>query len=156
MPQEIERKFLVKNNDFKDECFKKYRITQGFLSKVPERTIRVRLCDNQGFITIKGIGNKTGVSRFEWEREISASEAKELLEICEPGIIDKTRYNIKSGKHTFEVDVFHKENKGLIIAEIELSSEEEKFQKPQWLGQEVTGKTKYYNSMLAANPFLNW
>jgi len=156
LAEEIERKFLVKNDDYKKESFKEYRIVQGFLSTVPERTVRVRIKGNKGYLTIKGIGNKSGTSRYEWEKEISLKDSKELLEICESGVIDKTRYNINSGKHTFEVDQFHGDNEGLIIAEIELSSENEKFRKPKWIGLEVTGNSKYYNSMLSKNPFKFW
>ncbi len=153
---EIERKFLVKNDSFKLESFKKEKIIQGFLSLVPERTVRVRIKGDSGFITVKGIGNKSGTTRFEWEKEISLKEATKLLKICEPGIIDKTRFNIRSGNHTFEVDEFYGNNKGLILAEIELNSEDEAFNKPDWLGNEVTGNIKYYNSYLVKHPFKNW
>lgn len=156
MAIEIERKFLVKNDSFKKESVRKIRITQRYLSSVPERTVRVRIKGPKGFITIKSMGNKSGVSRFEWEKEITVEEAKELLKICEPGIIDKTRYNVKFGKHTFEVDEFFGENEGLTVAEVELKSEDEKFDKPDWLGEEVTGDVNYFNSMLIKNPFSNW
>jgi len=156
MAQEIERKFLVKNDAFKSEAFKKMRITQGYLSSVPERTVRVRIKGDKGFITIKGIANESGVSRYEWEKEIAIEEVEELLKLCEPGIIDKTRFNVKSGKHTFEVDEFYEENEGLVIAEIELSSENEDFEKPEWIGEEVTGDEKYYNSMLTKKPYKSW
>jgi len=156
MAQEIERKFLVKSDAFKIDSFEETKIKQGFLSTVPERTVRVRIKGEKGFLTIKGIGNKSGISRFEWEKEISVEDAIDLLKISEPGVIDKTRYNIKSGKHTFEVDEFYGDNDGLTIAEVELSSEDEYFQKPEWLGEEVTGQLKYYNSMLMKTPFKNW
>ena len=156
MAQEIERKFLVKNDDFKKESFKETKIVQGFLSTVPERTVRIRIKADKGFITVKGIGNKSGTSRYEWEREISIEDATDLLKISEPGVIDKTRFNVKSGGHTFEVDEFYDENDGLIVAEVELDSEDENFKKPNWLGEEVTGQVKYYNSMLMKNPFKNW
>ncbi|MCF6241917.1 MAG: CYTH domain-containing protein [Bacteroidales bacterium] len=156
MAKEIERKFLVKNNDFKKSAFKKMQIKQGFLSSVPERTVRIRIKENKAFITIKGLSNKSGTTRFEWEKEIPINEASELLSICEPGIIDKTRYLIKSGKHTYEVDEFYGENEGLIIAEIELHHENENFEKPKWLGKEVTGDIRYYNSQLSQNPYKNW
>ncbi|NPD47047.1 MULTISPECIES: CYTH domain-containing protein [unclassified Lentimicrobium] len=155
MAQEIERKFLVKG-DYKEDVFKSTRITQGYLSSVPERTVRVRVKGDKGFITIKGKGNTSGASRYEWEKEIAVEEVNELLEICEPGIIDKTRSLVKSGKHTFEVDEFYGENLGLTVAEVELSSEEEAFEKPAWLGEEVTGDVKYYNSMLMKTPFSKW
>ena len=156
MAQEIERKFLVKNDDFKKESFNKTKIVQGFLSTVPERTVRIRIKGDQGFITVKGIGNESGTSRYEWEREISVEDATDLLKISEPGVIDKTRFNVKSGGHTFEVDEFYGENDGLIVAEVELDTENENFKKPNWLGEEVTGQVKYYNSMLMKNPFKNW
>ena len=156
MSQEIERKFLVKNDDFKRESFESTQIVQGFLSTVPERTVRIRIQGEKGFITVKGIGNETGTSRFEWEKEITENDAKSLLKLCEPGTIDKTRYHVKQGAHIFEVDEFFGDNQGLIIAEIELASEEEKFIKPSWLGKEVTGEVKYYNAMLMKNPYKNW
>ena len=155
MAQEIEKKFLVKG-DFKKFSKKETRITQGYLSSVPERTVRVRIKGEKGFITIKGIGNASGASRFEWEKEIPVTEVEQLLEICEPGVIDKTRFLVDSGNHTFEVDEFYGENEGLIIAEVELSSENESFIKPEWLGDEVTGDSKYYNSMLMKNPYKKW
>lgn len=154
--QEIERKFLVTSEAFKSEAHKRTRIVQGFLNTHPKRTVRVRIQGNDGFITIKGKSNKSGLSRFEWEKQISQAEAEELLHLCEPGIIEKTRYEIYSDNHTFEVDDFMAENEGLIIAEIELGSENEPFSKPEWLGKEVTGEVKYYNSNLSKNPFKNW
>jgi len=156
MAQEIERKFLVKNDAFKKESFNQTKIVQGFLSTVPERTVRIRIKGDKGFITVKGIGNESGTSRFEWEKEISIQDATDLLKISEPGVIDKTRFNVKSGEHTFEVDEFYGENDGLTVAEVELSSEDENFNKPSWLGEEVTGQVKYYNSMLMKTPFKNW
>ena len=132
MAQEIERKFLIKG-DFKADSFQATRVTQGYLSSVPERTVRIRVKGNKGFITIKGKNSDSGISRFEWEKEIPVNEAEELLKLCEPGIIDKTRYLVKSGKHTIEVDEFHGENEGLVIAEIELQNENESFIKPTWL-----------------------
>ncbi len=156
MAQEIERKFLVKG-DFKPFATKSTRITQGYLSSVPERTVRVRIKGDKGFLTIKGIGNASGASRFEWEKEIPVDEAKSLLEICEPGVIDKTRYLVpeESGL-VFEVDEFYGDNDGLTVAEIELPSEDHPFTKPDWLGEEVTGDVKYFNSMLMKNPYKNW
>jgi len=155
MAQEIERKFLVKG-DYKSHTKKETRITQGYLSSVPERTVRVRIKGDKGFITIKGIGNASGASRYEWEKEIPVSEVKELLELCESGIIDKTRFLVDAGKHTFEVDEFYGDNEGLTVAEVELSDENEAFEKPEWLGEEVTGDAKYFNSMLMKNPYKNW
>lgn len=155
MAQEIERKFLVKG-EFKNFAKKETRITQGYLSSVPERTVRVRLKGEKGFITIKGIGNESGASRYEWEKEIPTEEVKELLKICEPGVIDKTRFLVEVGEHTYEVDEFYGDNEGLTVAEVELNSEDEKFDKPEWLGEEVTGDVKYYNSMLMKNPYIKW
>ncbi|MCK5907997.1 MAG: CYTH domain-containing protein, partial [Flavobacteriales bacterium] len=143
MAQEIERKFLVKSEAFKSEAFKEMRITQGYLSSVPERTVRVRIKGGKGFITIKGIGNESGASRFEWEKELPVEEINDLLKLAEPGVIDKTRFNVKSGKHTFEVDEFYGDNQGLVVAEVELEKEDEAFEKPEWLGEEVTGDVKY-------------
>ncbi len=156
MAQEIERKFLVISDDFKKTALKKMRIKQGFLSSVPERTVRIRIKEDNAYITVKGLSNKSGTTRYEWEKEIPVKEAEELLELCEPGIINKSRYLIKSEKHTFEVDEFYDENAGLIIAEIELNDEKEDFEKPDWLGKEVTGDIRYYNSQLSKNPFKNW
>jgi len=156
MTKEIERKFLV-TGDFKKHAIKSYHISQGFLSTVPERTVRIRIRDHQGFITIKGISNASGTTRFEWEKEIPLNEAENLLMLCEPAIIEKKRFMIPADTNLyFEVDEFLAENKGLVIAEIELPDENEKFIKPDWLGDEVTGQIKYYNAMLAKKPFKNW
>ncbi len=156
MAQEIERKFLVKSGTNIDNLGPAQRITQGYLSSVKERTVRVRVKGDKGFLTIKGIGNDSGASRYEFEKEISVQEAQELMRICEPGVIDKTRTKVKLGNHTYEVDRFFGDNEGLVVAEIELNDEHESFQKPEWLGQEVTGDVKYYNSMLMKTPFKNW
>ncbi len=156
MANEIERKFLVLSENFKRVAYKNTRITQGYLSSVPERSVRVRIKGDKGYITIKGIGSPSGATRYEWEKEIAIAEVYELLKICEQGVIDKTRYEIKSGKHTFEVDEFYGENQGLIVAEVELSDENEVFERPAWLDREVTGDTKYYNSMLMKHPFTKW
>lgn len=156
MNQEIERKFLV-TGDFKKFAIEKHAIAQGFLSTVPERTVRVRIMDKKGFITVKGIGNVSGTTRFEWEKEILFEEAKSLLTICEPTIIEKIRYIIPTKNNLFfEVDEFLGENEGLLIAEIELPNESTIFDKPRWLGKEVTGILKYYNSALSKIPYSNW
>ncbi|MDL2212849.1 CYTH domain-containing protein [Bacteroides sp. OttesenSCG-928-D19] len=155
MAQEIERKFLVKG-DFKSLAVKNTRITQGYLSSAPERTVRVRIKGEKGYITIKGMGDASGASRYEWEKEIPVSEVEELLKLCEPGVIDKTRYLVPVGNHTYEVDEFYGDNEGLTVAEVELGSIDEAFDKPEWLGEEVTGDVKYFNSMLMKNPFKNW
>lgn len=156
MAQEIERKFLVTGN-FKKEATKSTRITQGYLSSVPERTVRVRVKGDKGYLTVKGIGNESGASRFEWETEIPLADAENLMAICEPGVIDKTRYIIPAGNgRKWEVDEFYGENEGLVVAEIELGDEHEGFTRPAWLGIEVTGEPKYFNSMLMKNPFKTW
>jgi CYTH domain-containing protein len=156
MSLEIERKFLIKNLDFKTESFEKKYLKQGYLNADKNRTVRIRIADEKAFITIKGKSNKAGTTRFEWEKEIPFSEAEELLLLCEPCIIEKHRYLIKKGTHTFEVDVFLGDNLGLLVAEIELNSENETFEKPTWLGNEVTGELKYYNSSISKLPFKNW
>ncbi|WP_452225334.1 CYTH domain-containing protein [Lacinutrix chionoecetis] len=153
---EIERKFLVKSDAFKQEAHKQSRITQGFLSTDKKRTVRVRLNGDKGFLTIKGQSSKNGLSRFEWEKEITKMEAEALLQLCKKGMIDKIRYEVKFGSHIFEIDEFLKKNSGLIVAEVELKTEEETFKKPEWLGEEVTGDSKYYNSQLSKTPFSKW
>jgi len=153
---EIERKFLVLSEEYKTEAFKKTRIIQGFLNTHKERTVRVRIKEEKAFLTIKGISNKEGTTRMEWEKEIPVSEAEMLLRICEPNLIDKTRFEVKVENHIFEVDEFYGENEGLVIAEIELTSEDEEFIKPEWLGKEVTGDVRYYNSLLSKTPYCNW
>lgn len=155
MSKEIERKFLVRG-DFKSQAFRSERITQGYLSSVPERTVRVRIKSNEGFITIKGLSNASGLTRYEWEKEIPVDEARELLQLSEPGMIDKTRYLVQVGKHVIEVDEFLGENEGLILAEIELQSEDEPFERPEWLGKEVTGDPRYYNAMLSKKPYKSY
>lgn len=153
---EIERKFLVTSDIYKEEAFKKFKIAQGYLNRDPQRTVRIRIRDKNGFLTIKGEAKNDGMSRFEWEKEIPVTEAEELLKLCEPGIIEKTRFLVKSGKHTFEVDEFSGENQGLIVAEVELESVNEKYTKPAWIGIEVTGQKQYYNSELSKKPFKMW
>ena len=153
---EIERKYLVTNCDFIMESKENFRIVQGYLNSNPERTVRVRIKGGKGFLTIKGIGNESGMTRFEWEKEIKISEAEALLLLCEKGAIDKIRYNVIFENHLFEVDVFQGENEGLIVAEIELQSENETFSKPNWLGNEVTSDERYYNSFLSNRPFKYW
>lgn len=153
---EIERKFLVTSTEFIKEAFRQSRIVQGYLNSNPERTVRVRMKSNKGFLTIKGIGNETGLSRFEWEKEIPVTEAEQLLHLCENGVIDKIRHEVKVGNNVYEVDVFSGVNEGLIIAEIELTDENESFEKPTWLGMEVTNDNRYYNAYLSSNPFKNW
>ena len=151
-----QRKFLVLGCEFKSEASKTFRIIQGYLSSVPDRTVRVRIKDDKGYLTIKGSASRSGISRYEWEKEIELGEALELIKICEPGIIEKIRYEVVSGHHTFEIDEFFGENIGLVVAEVELSSEEEIFVKPSWIGEEVTGDIRYYNSSLLKMPHSKW
>ncbi|MGB1232314.1 MAG: CYTH domain-containing protein [Winogradskyella sp.] len=153
---EIERKFLVKSNAFKTEATTNYTIKQGFLNSHKKRTVRIRIKKDKGYITVKGKSSKNGLSRFEWEKEIPKPEAEALLNLCETGIIDKIRYEVKLGIHTFEIDEFFGDNDGLIIAEVELNSENESFTKPHWLGKDVTGNVRYYNSQLSKTPFKDW
>lgn len=156
MGLEIERKFLIKSIDYRNESHKKHYIKQGFLNTNKHRAVRIRIRDEKGFITIKGISDKSGMRRYEWEKEIPVREASELLLLCENGVIEKNRYLINHEQHLFEVDEFLGENLGLIIAEIELSHEDEVFAKPSWLSIEVTGIAKYYNSNLSRKPYSNW
>lgn len=153
---EIERKFLVTSDTYKQVATSQSRIAQGFLNTDPSRTVRVRIMGEKGFLTVKGASNDSGTTRFEWEIEISVNEATNLIDLCESGILEKTRYEVPSGKHIFEVDEFLGENKGLVVAEVELNHEDERFEKPDWLGEEVTGQKKYYNSQLSKNPFSSW
>ncbi len=153
---EIERKFLVKSKVYREEAFGKEEIIQGFLNTHPDRTVRVRLSGEKGFITVKGRTDAEGITRFEWEREIPAMEARALLEICEPGVIRKIRYLVRSGDHLVEVDEFSGENVGLIIAEIEMKEIDDTIIKPDWLGEEVTGEPRYYNSQLSKKPYATW
>ncbi|WP_303316958.1 CYTH domain-containing protein [Flavivirga abyssicola] len=153
---EIERKFLVASNGYRDEAFKHTRITQGFLNTHKARTVRVRLKGDIGYITVKGESTQNGLSRFEWEKEISKTEAESLLNICESGVIDKIRYEVKIKNHIFEIDEFFGDNEGLVIAEVELCNEDDIFDRPQWIGEEVTGQIKYYNSQLSKHPYKTW
>jgi CYTH domain-containing protein len=156
MSIEIERKFLVNDESFKEEAFQRNYIKQGFLNSDKERVVRVRIKDEKGFLTVKGKSNESGTSRFEWEKEITKAEANDLMGLCEKGIIEKYRYLVKSGNHVFEVDDFLGDNLGLVIAEVELSSENENYLAPKWLGKEVTGQEEYYNSNLSKKPFSEW
>ncbi len=154
--QEIERKFLLTSDAFKKEAQTAIRITQGYLSTDPERTVRVRIKGDKGFLTIKGISNDSGTTRIEVEEEIAFAKAETLLKLCLPGIIDKTRYEVVMGKHTWEIDEFYGDNAGLLLAEIELTHENEAFLKSSWIGEEVTGQKQYYNSYISEHPFKNW
>ena len=153
MGQEIERKFLVRG-EYKSQAYASSRIVQGYICSARGRTVRVRIRDTKGYLTIKGASDAAGMSRYEWEREIPLAEAEELMKLCEPGVIDKTRYLVRSGRHVFEVDEFYGDNQGLVVAEVELTSEP--FEKPAFIGREVTGDVRYYNSQLMKHPYAEW
>ena len=153
---EIERKFLVRNDSFKRQAYDSSRIKQGYICSGRGHTVRVRIRDARGYLTIKGPSENGGLSRYEFEKEITLDEAEQLMKLCEPGTIDKTRYLVKSGSHTFEVDEFYGENEGLVMAEVELGAEDEPYEKPDFIGQEVTGDRRYYNSHLRVNPYSRW
>lgn len=155
MATEIERKFLVKG-DFSRQVASAERIVQGYICSQPGRTVRIRIRGEKGFLTIKGASDEKGLSRYEFEQPISLADAEELLKLCEPGAIDKVRHLVPAGKHTWEIDVFHGDNEGLVLAEIELASEDEPFERPEWVGQEVSGDRRYYNSMLTKHPYTKW
>ena len=146
---EIERKFLVKAYDYRKEAHRKTKIIQGYLTKDPKRTVRVRIREDQGFLTIKGMSSEDGLSRFEWEKEISLNEAQELITLCLPTVIEKTRYEVTYKGVLFEVDEFEGTNSGLVLVEVELNSTEDIFEIPKWVDKEVTGDKKYYNSYLS-------
>lgn len=155
MAQEIERKFLVEGS-FRELAFAHSRITQGYICSEKGRTVRVRIRDEKGYLTIKGPSLNGGLSRYEFETEIPKEDAQNLLKLCGNVFIDKTRWLVKSGKHTFEVDEFYGDNQGLIVAEVELAYEDEPYEKPAFIGREVTGDRKYYNSQLLRLPFKYW
>ncbi|MBR5085337.1 MAG: CYTH domain-containing protein [Prevotella sp.] len=151
---EIERKFLVhKDRDFKSVAYSSSRIRQGYIPTTGA-TVRVRVRDDKAYLTIKGPSQNGGLSRYEFEKEITLDEAENLFQLCEPEIIDKTRYLVKSGTHTFEVDEFYGNNEGLIMAEVELNSEDEPFVCPDFIGMEVTGDHRFYNRQLRRKPFI--
>ena len=152
---ETERKFLVLDDGYKSQAVESHRIRQGYIAHDMGRSVRVRILDDKGILTVKGPFIGLG-SRPEWEKEISLKEAEELFLICKPGSIDKTRWIVPAGERKFEVDEFHGENEGLVMAEIELESQDEAFGRPSWLGEEVTGDPRFYNGYLARNPFKNW
>ena len=153
---EIERKFMVRGNDYKSLAYASDRIKQGYICSGHGRTVRVRLRGGRGYLTIKGPSFDGGLSRYEFEKEITVEEAEQLFRLCEPGIIDKTRFLVKCGNHTFEVDEFYGENEGLVMAEVELSAEDETFVRPDFLGPEVTGDRRFYNKHMVRYPFELW
>ena len=155
MQLETERKFLVKDDGYKAQAVESHRIRQGYIAHDMGRSVRVRILDDKGILTVKGPFVGLG-SRPEWEKEISLQEAEDLFQLCKPGSIDKTRWIVPAGERKFEVDEFHGDNEGLVMAEIELKSQDEAFGRPSWLGDEVTGDPRFYNGYLARNPFKNW
>ncbi len=153
---EIERKFLVRKGDaYKSAAFSSSHIRQGYIP-AEGATVRVRTRDDKAYLTIKGKSVNGGMTRYEFEKEITADEASHLLALCRGGVIDKRRYLVKSGDHTFEVDEFYGDNEGLVLAEVELSDEAESFSKPAFVGMEVTGDKRFYNSHMLSNPFKLW
>lgn len=155
MSFEIERKFLVEG-DFKSQAYQSSRIRQGYIMSEGRATVRVRIRDEKGYLTIKGRSDAAGISRYEFETKIPLRDAEDLMALCEPGVIDKTRYLVRAGQHVFEVDEFYGDNEGLVVAEVELSAEDEAFEKPAFIGREVTGDRRYYNSHLRTNPYKLW
>ena len=153
---EIERKFLVRGNDYKSVARSSSHIRQGYICSGHGRTVRVRTRDDRAYLTIKGPSPDGGLSRYEFEKEISLDEAAHLFELCEPGVVDKTRWLVDYEGHTFEVDEFHADNDGLVMAEVELQAPDEPFAKPTFLGREVTGDRRFYNSHLRAQPYCLW
>ena len=148
---EIERKFLVK----KSAAFSSSHIQQGYIP-ADGATVRIRTRDDKAYLTIKGKSVNGGMTRYEFEKEIEMDEAQHLLQLCKGGVIDKRRYLVKSGNHTFEVDEFYGDNEGLVMAEVELGSEDETYEKPDFIGMEVTGDKRFYNSHLLSYPFAIW
>lgn len=156
MALEIERKFLVLNDSYKQEAFSHSHIQQGYICSERGRTVRIRIRDDRAYITIKGPSDKKGLVRYEFEQEIPLEDGRNLMNLCEPGIIDKVRWLVKSGQHTFEVDEFFGENEGLVMAEVELSDPSETPKIPDFIGKEVTGDRRYYNSQLRIRPYTTW
>jgi CYTH domain-containing protein len=156
MALEIERKFLVTNESYRTMAFRSDKIAQGYLCRQNGNSVRVRIRDGKGILTIKGPSLDGGLSRYEWEKEIPLQEAEELMLLCADALIDKRRYLVKCGNHIYEVDEFYGDNQGLVVAEIELQDENEQFEKPSFLGEEVTGDKKYYNSHLTRFPYKYW
>lgn len=157
MAKEIERKFLVRG-DYSKEVFESHHIVQGYLCHVTGKTVRVRILDGKAILTIKGPSDSSGIGRFEWEKEITLQDAEDLLTIAEPGLVDKTRHLVRNldGVHVWEIDEFHGDNEGLVVAEIELGSADEDFIRPEWLGEEVSMDRRYFNSSLIRHPFKDW
>ena len=155
MMQEIERKFLVTDDSYRSLAYDKSEILQGYICSGHGHTVRVRTRGDKGYLTIKG-PSTDGISRFEWEKEITLQDARELFGLCRAGRIEKTRYLVQNGKHVVEVDEFHGDNEGLVFAEIELSAVDEDFSRPSFLGKEVTGDPHYYNAYISKHPYATW
>ena len=156
MSIEIERKFLVKGTSYRTAAYSSYEIRQCYITHENGRSVRVRITDKEAILTIKGPSDSRGMSRFEWNHQIPVEDALELFELRQSGAIEKRRYLVHSGPHVFEIDEFYGENEGLVIAEVELNSEDEVFEKPEFIGNEVTGDHRYYNAYLAVNPYSKW
>ncbi len=156
MGLEIERKFRVKSDAYKREAIRSIHILQGYIAVTPTRTVRLRITDNEAFLTIKGPSPDGGLSRYEWEKTITIEEARALLPLCSSALIEKVRHIIPVAEHTFEVDEFMGRNRGLVIAEIELKSPDEYYPRPAWLGDEVTGQRRYHNASLLRHPYDEW
>ena len=155
MSQEIERKFLVTDDSYRSLAVSHSEILQGYICSGHGHTVRVRTRGDKGYLTIKG-PSTDGISRFEWEKEITLQDARELFTLCHSGRIEKTRYLVPNGKHVVEVDEFHGENEGLVFAEIELNDVNEPFERPSFLGDEVTGDSRYYNAYISKHPYNTW
>ncbi len=156
MSQEIERKFLVEDDSYRQMASSSSRIVQGYICRTSGRTVRVRIRGRKGYLTIKGPSPDGGISRYEWEHEIPVDEARELMRLCESGVIDKVRYLVPFEGHIFEVDEFFGDNEGLVMAEVELETVDEAFERPPFLGKEVTGDRRYYNASLTVRPYKEW
>ncbi|MDR1676708.1 MAG: CYTH domain-containing protein [Tannerella sp.] len=153
---ETERKFLVRDDSFIDKAFKKKHIRQGFLCADRERTVRIRITDSESFLTVKSASNERGWSRYEFETPVSSEDAEELMKLCLPGIIDKVRHYVEYKGYIWEIDIFHGENEGLTVAEIELESEEDTFELPAWIEREVSSDARYCNAVLSKHPYSKW
>lgn len=157
MSQEIERKFLVKDSSYKSMAYNHTHIAQGYISSGNGRTVRIRIRDDRAYLTIKGPSLDGGLSRYEFETEVSVADAQDLMRICQPGIVQKVRWLVRAADgHVFEVDEFEGDNQGLVMAEVELGSADEPYEKPDFIGHEVTGDHRYYNSHLRSYPYKMW
>ena len=156
MAIEIERKFLVTSTAYKKAAYNFYDMVQGYIAHEKGNSVRVRITNTEAVMTIKGPSDSKGMSRYEWNHQIPVEDAKELLKLSQGGVIEKRRYLVHSGPHVFEIDEFYGDNEGLVIAEVELQSENKTFEKPSFVGKEVTGDRRYYNAYLTTNPYKSW